>query len=149
MIRTERVHQGLAGHVLDSDGNKIGEVAQVYLDDESGQPEWVTVNTGPFGTSESFVPLVAASVDGENVRIPFSKEQVEGAPRVDDGDHLDAEQERELYRYYGLGYDSGQRAGDDDAPGNTGQPGDRAGEVRELARKAIGDYGPLLDRLAQ
>ena len=46
--------------VRTSQGDKIGKVAQVYLDDQTGQPEWVTVRTGLFGTKESFVPLAAA-----------------------------------------------------------------------------------------
>lgn len=45
------------GHVLSSAGDKIGGIGQVYLDDATGEPSWVTTKTGLFGTSESFVPL--------------------------------------------------------------------------------------------
>ena len=41
----------------DSDGDKLGEIGQVYLDDNTDQPKWITVNTGLFGMNESFVPL--------------------------------------------------------------------------------------------
>jgi PRC-barrel domain len=34
----------------DADGDKIGQVGQVYLDEGTGKPEWVTVSTGMFGT---------------------------------------------------------------------------------------------------
>lgn len=31
---------------VDPDGNKIGKIGQVYLDDATGQPSWVTVSAG-------------------------------------------------------------------------------------------------------
>ena len=42
--------------VVDSNGDKVGDVGQVYLDDATGRPEWVTVRTGLFGLKETFVP---------------------------------------------------------------------------------------------
>ncbi len=53
--------------VRDAGGEKIGKVAQVYLDDKTGQPEWVTVRTGMFGGRESFVPLSAARLEGDEL----------------------------------------------------------------------------------
>ena len=55
--------------VVDTGGNKIGKVGQVYLDDQTGQPEWVTVKTGLFGTKESFVPLALARHDGDHLTV--------------------------------------------------------------------------------
>jgi sporulation protein YlmC with PRC-barrel domain len=34
------------GNVLDSDGDKIGSVEEIYLDQETEKPEWAVVNTG-------------------------------------------------------------------------------------------------------
>ncbi|MGI8947903.1 MAG: PRC-barrel domain-containing protein, partial [Ornithinimicrobium sp.] len=93
------------GVVMDESGDKIGKVGQVYLDDESGNPEWVTVKTGLFGGSESFVPVRDASSTGNEVRVPYSKDKVKDAPRVDEDGHISPEQEEELYRYYGTGGD--------------------------------------------
>jgi uncharacterized protein (TIGR02271 family) len=93
----------------DQDGSKLGSIGQLFLDDESGQPEFITVNTGMFGTNESFVPVTDATLDGDSVTVPFSKEQVKGAPNVAvDGGHLDESEERRLYDYYGI---SGDRQG--------------------------------------
>ena len=39
-----------SGHVVSSDGEKIGRVGEVYVDDATGQLSWVTVKTGLFGT---------------------------------------------------------------------------------------------------
>ena len=46
---------------VDPDGNKIGSVGQVYVNDQSGVPDWITVNTGLFGMRENFVPLQGSS----------------------------------------------------------------------------------------
>jgi len=86
----------------DRDGDKIGTIGQVYLDDATGRPEWVTVKTGLFGMKESLVPLSGASRVGEDLHIPFGKESVKGAPRLDAGEHLSPGQEKQLYQHYGL-----------------------------------------------
>ena len=83
-------------------GGKIGRVAEVYLDDETGQPEWVTVRTGLFGTKESFVPLAVARLERGELVVDATKEKVNGAPRIDEGGYLSEQKEAEIYRYYGL-----------------------------------------------
>jgi uncharacterized protein (TIGR02271 family) len=106
--------------VYGSDGEKIGKVGQVYLDDETGRPEWVSVNTGLFGLNESLVPLRDATFTGDRLEVGYDKDTVKGAPRVEADRHLDAGEEEELYRYYGLAYTaagdysaaSGTRVGD-------------------------------------
>jgi len=45
------------GNVVTTGGEKIGSIGQIYLDDSTNEPQWVTVKTGLFGSSESFVPL--------------------------------------------------------------------------------------------
>ncbi len=55
-------HGRLIGQTLySSDNEKIGKIGQVFLDDETGRPEFLTVNTGLFGMSESFVPAADAT----------------------------------------------------------------------------------------
>jgi uncharacterized protein (TIGR02271 family) len=85
------------------DGSKLGSVGEVYLDDETGRPEWVTVTTGLFGSSQSFVPLERAELDGDDLVVPYDKAKVKDAPRLGDDGHLSPEEERQLYAYYGLG----------------------------------------------
>ena len=90
-------------NVLDSEGNKIGSIGQLYLDDRTEDPSWATVKTGLFGTSESFVPLAEATVDGDDIRVPYTKDQVKDAPRVDPDGHLSETDEDRLFEHYGLG----------------------------------------------
>jgi len=85
------------------DGENIGKVGQVYLDNGTGEPNWVTVKTGWFGTSESFVPLDAATVDGDTIRVPYDKDRIKGAPHNEAGVPLTESDEQELYSYYGVG----------------------------------------------
>jgi uncharacterized protein (TIGR02271 family) len=117
MIEHQEV-QGLmtgGGNVVTETGEKIGSIGQIYLDDVSSRPEWVTVKTGMFGTAESFVPLERARVEGSDICVPYDKNQVKDAPRIDDNDgHLSESAEADLYRYYGLDH-SGRTAPTADA----------------------------------
>ncbi|RJK97971.1 DUF2382 domain-containing protein [Vallicoccus soli] len=98
----------LGSTIYGSDGEKLGKAGQVFLDDASGQPEWVTVNTGLFGTKETFVPLQGITARGDDFTVPYDKEKVKGAPSVDSGDgHISESEEDALYRYYGLSGTSG------------------------------------------
>jgi uncharacterized protein (TIGR02271 family) len=87
--------------VVDPQGDKIGSVGQVYVNDESGQPDWITVNTGLFGMKESFAPLQGSSFDGDNLVVPFDKSVVKDAPDIADSSHLDSDEQQSLYNYYG------------------------------------------------
>src|SRR5215204_5339257 len=103
MIGTDTISRVIGQDVYDESGEKIGSASEVYLDDETGQPEWVTVRTGMFGTKESFVPIRNADLTDDGVRVPVSKTQVKDAPKIDTDGHLSPEEEQELYRYYGMG----------------------------------------------
>ncbi|MET0865570.1 MAG: PRC-barrel domain-containing protein [Nakamurella sp.] len=87
--------------IVDAAGKKLGTVAQVYLDDQSGRPDWITVNTGLFGMKENFVPLVGSKLVSGRLVLPFARSVVRQSPAVADPRHLDVEQEGELYAYYG------------------------------------------------
>jgi uncharacterized protein (TIGR02271 family) len=107
MIGTDTIGRVIGQDVYDESGEKIGSASEVYLDDETGQPEWVTVRTGLFGTKESFVPIRNADLTDDGLRVPVSKDQVKDAPKMDTEGHLSPTEEQELYRYYGLGVGGG------------------------------------------
>src|SRR5215216_5509452 len=91
--------------LVDRDGSRIGTIDAIYLDDQTGQPEWALVNTGLFGTKASFVPLAQATQTDQDVRVPYDKQLVKDAPRIDPDRHLSEAEERQLWRHYGLDYD--------------------------------------------
>lgn len=93
------------GTVIDSEGNKVGDVGQVYLDDATGRPEWVTVRTGLFGMKETFVPLQGENVANGEIHVPYTKDQIKGAPSIDPEGHITEAEEAELYRYYSIKQD--------------------------------------------
>lgn len=86
---------------FDSNGVKIGTVDEVYLDDATGEPEWAAVRTGLFGR-DAFVPLEPSEVVGNELRVPYEKSLIKGAPDFGVGRHLSPEQELQLYRHYRL-----------------------------------------------
>jgi sporulation protein YlmC with PRC-barrel domain len=88
--------------MIDADGDKIGSIEEIYLDRQTGEPEWAAVKTGLFGTKLSFVPIRDAEMTaGGDVRVPFQKEQVKDAPRIEADGELSEEEERRLYEHYG------------------------------------------------
>jgi uncharacterized protein (TIGR02271 family) len=102
-IDTVRTWEGRT--LLDLDGGRIGTIDAIYLDDQTGQPEWALVNTGLFGTKSSFVPLAQAFQSDLDVLVPYDKQLVKDAPRIDPDQHLSEAEERQLWRHYGLDYD--------------------------------------------
>jgi uncharacterized protein (TIGR02271 family) len=122
-------HRG--NNVLGSDGEKIGKLEEIYVDDATGEPEWALVNTGLFGTSSNFVPLEGAQPEGDDLKIAYTKDKVKDAPSVDTDEHLDASEEEELYRYYGraMSQDKRTEVGTADTGMDTGTPGPGTAET--------------------
>lgn len=104
--------------VVGNDGEKLGKVEEIYLDNESGAPEWASVKTGFFGGNTALVPLSAATLTGDSLSVPFSKDKVKGAPHNEPGHEISVTDEQELYAYYGVSYGGGDVV--TDAPVTTG-----------------------------
>lgn len=88
--------------VIGGDGEKLGSVDAVYYDNATDRPEWVAVRGGLFGNRVALVPLRRADYAGDTLRVPFDKVQLRNAPHHDPGRELSAEDESNLYRYYGI-----------------------------------------------
>jgi len=102
-VDTVRNWQGST--MVDRDGDRIGNIDAIYVDDQTGEPEWALVNTGFFGARSTFVPIAQASASGDQVQVPFEKQRVKDAPNMDPDGHLSEQEEQELWRHYGLDYD--------------------------------------------
>jgi uncharacterized protein (TIGR02271 family) len=96
------VDQLIGTQVLGRDGSTIGSVGQVYVDDTTGAPSFVTVKTGLFGTKESFVPLQDANLENDGLRVPYDKGLVKEAPSVDPDGHISEQEERQIFEHYNL-----------------------------------------------
>jgi uncharacterized protein (TIGR02271 family) len=103
MLERDQVLESRGATLLDQAGSKIGTIQEIYLDQETDQPEWVLAKTG-WGGKGSFVPLVQASMQGSDITVPYDKSQVKSSPGVDPDGELSQQEEAELYRHYGLEY---------------------------------------------
>lgn len=126
---------------VDVNGAEIGKVGQVYLDDESGQPVWVTVHTGSVGARDGFAPLHGSSFDGNELRLAVTADLVRAAPGVDVDGHLGDEETDALHQHYGghLGAGHGW-TGDGGAVGHdtSGPTTDDDAMIRSRERVSIG-----------
>jgi hypothetical protein len=114
--------------MVDRDSNKIGEVVDIYLDNETDRPEWAVVRTGLFGLRSTFVPLAEAREVGDELQVPHQRLQVKQAPNIEPDGQLSAAEEAELYRHYGLDYDSVTLEGGAPAGQTLAEPADQTDE---------------------
>jgi uncharacterized protein (TIGR02271 family) len=87
-----------------SDDEKLGKIAEIYEDPQTGKPEWATVSSGLFGSKSNFVPLAGASTNGEDVWAQVTKDQVKDAPGVEHDGELSEQEERGLFEHYNVPY---------------------------------------------
>jgi uncharacterized protein (TIGR02271 family) len=123
-------------NLVDSDGEKIGTIEEIYLDGATDQPEWALVNTGLFGTKSNFVPLEGAAPSGEDVRTQVTKSQVKDAPGIEADGELSPEEESALYSHYGLDY--GAPPADETVGRDTSGPNTDEAMTRSEEELAVG-----------
>jgi uncharacterized protein YrrD len=82
--------------VFTEDGSSAGKVDDIYLDRDTDNPEWALINTGMFGTRSTFVPLAEARSEGNDIVVPYTREQIKGAPNMDADGELSQEEETDL-----------------------------------------------------
>jgi uncharacterized protein (TIGR02271 family) len=117
MTQVTEAYEWRGRDVIDSDGEKIGTLEEVYLDTGSGRPEWAAVKTGLFGMKQSFVPLRDANPVRGAVAVPYSKDQVKDAPSIDPDGDLSPEEEHRLYTHYGLAFEASSTDAQDRSEG--------------------------------
>ncbi len=103
MITQEQMKELISagGNVLSADGQVLGPLGRLYVDDATGRPTWVTVDTGT-SAAESFVPLDGATTSGGDVRVAYPRESVLASPGMSQDGHLSSAEEKHLLRHYGL-----------------------------------------------
>ena len=125
----DEVRAWLGRVMVDRDGNRLGEITDIYLDRETDRPEWAVVRTGLFGLRSSFVPLAEATETGDHIQVSHQRTLVKDAPNIEADGQLSEAEEAELYRHYGLDYDTGTA----DSDQAVSQPGDQAAEYQPTA----------------
>jgi sporulation protein YlmC with PRC-barrel domain len=135
-LKLEDIDDVRGAAVVDKEGAKIGEVEDVFLDRQTGRPAWAAVRTGLFGRKHTLVPIAEAILNptGE-VQVPFAKDQVKEAPKVEPGQELTPELERTMWGHYGMsGYEEWR--GDDQTRG-LGLPDDSEDAAAQDAAPVI------------
>lgn len=88
---------------FDNNGDKLGEVQEVFVDDHSGKPTFVEVKHGLFGMSSSLVPLKGHRLQGDDLQLAFDKDRIKDAPNVDADQGLTPEEQNRIFEHYGVG----------------------------------------------
>jgi hypothetical protein len=125
--------------VVAPDGERLGAVELIFLDEATEVPEWVLVRLGE-DDHAAFVPLAGATVEERSIRVEQERERVAAAPRLDVDKTLTIDEVRRLYDHYGLAYS--ERESPTVLPeGATAKPA----EERPRLRKYIGAPVPAAD----
>jgi uncharacterized protein (TIGR02271 family) len=119
----------------------------MYLDDQTGRPEWITARTGLFGIKESFVPLNQAAFADNRITVPFDKNHVKNAPRIDPDGNLSPAEEDQLYTYYGRSSSGGDTRTTGVAGTTPAEGRHRDGDFDETDDRTVGrdTSGPTTD----
>jgi len=137
--------------VLDSDGERLGGVREIYLDRETGRPEWVLVDVE--GHDDRFVPLADAAVEASTIRVAHSADEIRKAPGIGSEPRIDQSEERRLYEHYGLGYaeagsglpEALEPTGEDDAPPVVIPPSREESEEPATWSEAAAEEEPVVE----
>src|SRR6204780_3584631 len=91
--------------LIDSNGEKIGKLQDIYLDVETDVPQFATVKEGIIGRHLTFVPLGGIQIGPDDLRVAVTKEQVRSAPDIEmSGEELSQADESALYHHFELNY---------------------------------------------
>ena len=88
--------------VGDRDGEPIGRLQEIYLDQESDQPNWALLALSGGLRRHAFVPVAGAWESGGRMRLAFDRERIDTSPAVPAGEEISADAEAALYRHYGV-----------------------------------------------
>jgi uncharacterized protein (TIGR02271 family) len=100
MTTTQELQNMEGQTAVDLNGAKLGKIGQIYVDDQTSQPLWVTITTGMFGTRQNFAPLYGSRADGDDLQLAVTKDMVTGAPGVEADGHIEDSENEALYTYY-------------------------------------------------
>ena len=91
--------------LIDSHGERIGKLVDVYFDVETDEPQFGTVKEGWIGRHLTFVPLTGITIGPDNLQVAVTIARVKSAPNIAlQGEELSQADESVLYHHYELNY---------------------------------------------
>lgn len=89
--------------VLDRNGEKIGKIGELYLDEDTDRPAYAGVKTGLLGLKESIVPLDGVTEHEGDLVVPYDAGHVRDAPSLDPDTALEPDEADRLADHYDAG----------------------------------------------
>jgi hypothetical protein len=120
--------------VVDRAGGTVGNIVEFYLDRGTGQPTWALVNTAMFGDRQTFVPLLHATEVDDGLQVPYEKDHIKDAPRIEAAGELTPEHEATLFAHYGIEY----RPADEPTPEDPGLADPRDASIQTSTEPSAG-----------
>jgi hypothetical protein len=111
-VETARGWSGLTA--VDSDDQPLGRITDIYLDRDTGLPEWALVATPE--RRRTFVPLAGTARKGDRIVVAVHKAAVSDAPAIRPGRELSDGDAARLYGHY-VGPSGDRNRGARRAPG--------------------------------
>ena len=102
MITTDVIDSMIGADALDAQDDRIGEVSQVYVDEQTEHPTWVSVRLGLLSGAEVLVPLDDAEWDDRALHVAIERQTARDAPRKEMDEPLTVEEQERLYTHYGI-----------------------------------------------
>jgi uncharacterized protein (TIGR02271 family) len=134
-----RLDQMRGAPVYDSNGDKIGDVDEIYYEEQTRVPQWIGIGTGFFKTKRALVPVRGSAPYEDGLMVPYEKDMVKDSPDVDDD--FSSEREADLAGYYGVGYSRQRSHSGLTASGRRSRKGEqsvtRAEEEVEVGKRSV------------
>lgn len=104
MITPEQLAAMAGCTAYTSEGQRVGGVEYVLVDDTTGRPEWVRITDRASGLGGVFVPLRHAVLEEGRLVLPYPVAVIEEAPcaALDCGSVLSVAEEQQLFGHYDL-----------------------------------------------
>lgn len=105
MPSIEQISEWVGQEVVDSEGESLGKLEDVYYARGQDEPHLALVKSGLFGRKHTFVPLLGATVGREHVRIAYTSEQISqasGAAELEPAEIIAGGRAQQLAGAYGL-----------------------------------------------
>ncbi len=105
---TQSPDQLFGCEVTDSNGNKIGKVDGVWVDDATNDLEFIGVKIGMLMGKTHIIPVTQGQTGSGTISVPYDESKIKDAPSFGADDELSPADEDRIYTYYGVDRSTGQ-----------------------------------------
>ena len=129
--------------LLGSNGEPLGEIREIFLDEATGKPAWAAVAAPGGGDDLVLAPLAHSTREGDAVRVAVTREQVETSPSTSglterfSAEHMDRVRAHYADQPTGVLAGTGDPGGEGDALSGAGGVGGQGAATGELPASMI------------